>query len=86
MQRAYGLDPVEKGVFEKELLKIDERVNILNMVFSGTLLRLVPDENNVNNTWESSHGHSHDGNPNTIADKFFDNYKSALVSAKENND
>ena len=86
VQRAYGLDPVEKGVFEKELLKIDERVNILNMVFSGTLLRLVPDENNVNNTWESSHGHSHDGNPNTIADKFFDNYKSALVSAKENND
>ncbi|RIV71133.1 cytochrome c biogenesis protein CcsA [Flagellimonas aequoris] len=80
VQRAYGMDPADRGTFEKELLKIDERVNILNMVFSGTLLRLVPDPDNSDMTWLSAHTHQSHGNEATVSDRFFTNYKAALNS------
>ncbi|RLD24719.1 MAG: cytochrome C biogenesis protein, partial [Bacteroidetes bacterium] len=41
MRRVYALQPIDRGVYAKELLKIDERLNILSMVFSGSLLRIV---------------------------------------------
>lgn len=86
VQRAYGTEPVDRGVFEKELLKIDERVNILNMVFSGTLLRLIPDPGNVNNTWGSSHTHAHAGTDLKLAGTFFENYRKALIQGMDSND
>jgi cytochrome c-type biogenesis protein CcsB len=43
----------ERGVFEKELVKLDERVNICNMVFSRRLTRIFPIENDPTNRWLS---------------------------------
>jgi len=84
VRRVYGLEPIDRGVFEKELLKIDERINILSMVFSGTLLKLVPIPNDPNNTWESTHGHSSSQvvtHEHGVAETFFNNYKAALQEA-----
>ncbi|WP_127139716.1 cytochrome c biogenesis protein [Flagellimonas marinaquae] len=78
VQAAYNMNPSDRGTLEKELLKIDERVNIMNMVFSGTIFRLVPEPDNVNHTWMSSHGHASNGNRTQVADKFFTNYRTAL--------
>lgn len=81
IQRIQALAPIDRGVYEKEILKIDERVNILNMVFSGTLLRLIPKPNDPNNSWEGPHrhrdndGHDHD---QSVSDQFFLAYRSAL--------
>ncbi len=86
VQRAYNMDPVDRGTYEKELLKIDERVNILNMVFSGTLFKLVPNTGNVNYTWSSAHSHQSDGSNVSLANTFFTNYKAALVKGMETND
>ena len=86
VQQAYNMDPVDRGTYEKELLKIDERVNILNMVFSGTLLRLVPDADQVNHTWLSAHTHQSDGTSTSVANTFFTNYRSALIKAIDSND
>ena len=90
VRRVYGLDNIDRGVYEKELLKIDEKVNILSMVFSGSLLKLVPTPNDPNNTWvsTSSHAHSnHDGhNHDSVADKFFSAYTAALQKAVTTND
>ncbi len=83
VQRAYGMSPADRGTLEKELLKIDERVNILNMIFSGTLLRLVPDKNNVNLTWSSAHSHQSHGTETNVAETFFTNYRSALTKGME---
>ena len=88
IRRVYGLEPIDRGVYEKELLKIDERVNILSMVFSGSLLKLVPRPNDPNNTWESPHGHGqNDGHDHSsVADNFFNSYGEALRTAIETND
>lgn len=83
MRRIQALAPIDRGVYEKELLKIDERVNILNMLFSGSLLRIIPKTGDLNNTWLSNHQHkggNHDHAPSP-ADNFFQSYKSALNKA-----
>lgn len=86
VRRVYGLEPIDRGVYEKELLKIDERLNILSMTFSGTLLKIVPNPNDPNNTWVSNAAHNHSANDGhnheeSVADKFFSAYGTALKEA-----
>lgn len=76
VRRAYSLEPIDRGTFEKELLKVDERVNILNMVFSGRMFRIIPEQGDPNNTWVSN-GHRHN-HGNSVSDKFFSSYQSAV--------
>lgn len=88
VRRVYGLQPIDRGVYEKELLKIDERLNILSMVFSGSLFKIIPVPNDPNNTWQAYSGHSHDDghNHSTLALNFFNSYGIALKKAIANND
>jgi len=77
------LQPRDRGVYEKELLKLDERVNILNMVFSGHVFKIIPLAEDTNNTWVSGHGsgHSQGHDDHTVAGKFFSAYRSSLREA-----
>ncbi len=43
--------PLEKTQYDKELLKIDERVNVSYMAYQGTLMRIFPKPNDENNKW-----------------------------------
>ena len=54
VEAAYQKKPGARGMYDKELLKVDERVNIFYMAFNGTLLRLFPIPNDKNNKWVSS--------------------------------
>lgn len=87
VRRVYGLQPIDRGVYEKELLKIDERLNILSMVFSGALLKIIPNPNDANNTWEaySNHGQDDGHNHSTIASNFFNSYGTSLKKAISTN-
>ena len=51
--------PAERSEFDKEVLKVDERFNILFNVFSGNYLTIFPNKNDENNKW---HSHTHDFN------------------------
>ncbi len=51
VRKAYSLKPIDRSLFDKEIMKIDERVNICNMVFSGAMARLYPVENHPTDTW-----------------------------------
>lgn len=89
IRRVHSLAPIDRGVYAKELLKIDERVNILSMIFSGHLLKIIPQPNDPNNTWSAKHrhrpgqGHSHE---NSITDKFFSAYQAGLQQALKSQD
>ncbi|WP_288956185.1 cytochrome c biogenesis protein CcsA [uncultured Polaribacter sp.] len=48
--------PAERSEFDKEVLKVDERFNILFNVFSGNYLKIFPNSNDENNKW---HSHTH---------------------------
>lgn len=88
VRRANSLQPIDRGVFEKELIKIDERVNIMNMIFTGSLLRLIPVEGDERNTWVSTHAgqHNHDHDEQSVAARFFPAYQRALLDAIEDGD
>ena len=46
--------PAEQSKYDKELIKVDERVNICYMVFQGSLMRVFPKYRDSNNTWFTS--------------------------------
>ena len=51
VEEAYDKLPKERGQFDKDVIKVDERVNICFAVFSGGIFRLFPLPNDSNNTW-----------------------------------
>jgi cytochrome c-type biogenesis protein CcsB len=53
VKAAQAMMPKDQGTFEKAIIKLDEKVNIVNMVFSGSLFRLFPRQNDLTNTWIS---------------------------------
>lgn len=84
VRRVYNLTPKDRGVYEKELLKIDERLNIVNMMFSGGMLKIIPVTNDENNTWISNHSHGN-GNDSQVASNFFTSYTNALKKGIQTN-
>jgi cytochrome c-type biogenesis protein CcsB len=53
VRAAQAVIPKDQGTFEKALIKLDEKVNIVNMIFSGSIFRIFPPLNDPTNTWLS---------------------------------
>ena len=53
VSEVYAKSPSKRGMFDKEVMKVDERLNIEYMVFTGSLLRMVPDPKDPNHPWYS---------------------------------
>ncbi len=43
----------EQNIFDKEIIKVDERANICMMTFNGSMLKLFPIQGSPNNSWTS---------------------------------
>lgn len=74
IRQAYNTPQSDRGVFEKELLKLDEKVNICSMVFSGDFMRVFPLENDENHTWVSPSKLTESSGGNGILVKYFPAY------------
>lgn len=53
VKKAQAMMPKDQGTFEKGVIKLDEKVNIINMIFSGNLLRIFPQPSDSTGTWLS---------------------------------
>ncbi len=85
---AYNTPSRDRGVFEKEMLKLDEKVNICSMIFSGSFLRTFPVPNDPNNHWESpaDRRHQHQGDAKgSYAKQFYATYIPSLQTALHEN-
>ncbi len=51
---AYQKDPSQRNQYEKELINVDERLNILNSIFTGALLNIFPDKLNKSGKWQNA--------------------------------
>jgi len=51
VESAVRKEPKHRDKFDKAVLKVDERVNISYAVYSGSLLKIWPKPNDVNNKW-----------------------------------
>ena len=75
LRSAYDKEPRDRGVLEKELIKIDERVNICSMIFGGHLYRIYPIAGDSSNSWISPGDISrHGARGNAFMEKFFPAY------------
>ncbi|PCJ81231.1 MAG: cytochrome C biogenesis protein [Bacteroidetes bacterium] len=83
IKEANAKPPIERGTYEKQLLKVDERVNIVGMVFAGSFFKVIPIENDVNNTWvaETSHLPASEKLTSPVAEAFFSTYRRAVYDA-----
>ncbi len=88
-RNAYNIQPRDRGVFEKEIMKLDEKVNICSMVFSGKFMKAFPVPGDATNTWQSPPevGHQHEITAaNPFYEKFYPAYIMTLQKALHDND
>ncbi|MDH3243318.1 MAG: cytochrome c biogenesis protein CcsA [Saprospiraceae bacterium] len=80
-RKAFSLEPKDRGTFEKEVIKIDERVNICNLVFAGRFFKVYPTTTG-SDTWHSPSDLQHAHNHPVISDPFilgfFEDYAAAV--------
>lgn len=50
-RKAFSLKPIDQSQFDKDIIKVDERVNICSMIFNGAMARLYPMPNDANQHW-----------------------------------
>ena len=87
VRTAYGLQPIDRGQFEKDIMKIDERVNIASMIYSGRIFKIIPVPGHKNNEWVSAQiDHKSEIGKVPLADRFFSAYKPALSQAIQDGD
>lgn len=51
VQNAYGKKPSERSAYDKEIINVDERINITYMIFTGEFLKIFPDPNDEMHEW-----------------------------------
>ncbi len=51
VRNAYNAAPRDRGIFEKEIVKLDEKVNICSMIFSGRFMKVFPVPGDSTNAW-----------------------------------
>ncbi len=52
-QKALAIKPAQRTALEKDVLKVNERLNILYMALSGQIARIFPEPNHPENRWFS---------------------------------
>lgn len=53
VQEAFAVKPAQRTALQKEIIKADEKVNVLYMVFSGQMARIFPDPDHPKDRWLS---------------------------------
>lgn len=89
VRAAYNVQARDRGTFEKEIMKLDEKINICSMVFSGRFLKVFPIPGDETNTWQTPPeiGHLHDLSENSpFYEKFYPAYVMTLQKALHDND
>jgi len=84
---AYNTPKKDRGVFEKEMMKLDEKINICSMVFSGGFMKVFPVPDDENNLWIApANNHGHGATEETFAKKFYKAYIPTLKTAMADRD
>lgn len=83
VDEAYAKKPALRNMFDKELIYVDERVNVAYMAYNGSLLKILPNKDNAFGHWETpldmhDHGRTETGNQGLA---IFNDYLDKLVLA-----
>ncbi len=84
VQNAYAKKPVHRGMFDKEIMKVDERLNICYMIYTGELLNIIPNPKDPMARWynptDQPHGLSYEDSLLTVT--LVPHYLNAIKTGK----
>ena len=86
VEEATRKEPKYRNKIDKEVLKVDERLNVVYMVYTGTLMKIWPKPSDVNNKWfatiEALQGFSQENGERlrAIAVEYFTSIDKSLAS------
>ncbi|HJW28038.1 MAG TPA: cytochrome c biogenesis protein CcsA, partial [Saprospiraceae bacterium] len=89
VRAAYGRQAADRNATDKEIMKIDERVNICNMVFNGSMARIYPMPDDPNHEWKTpadAMKMPHDAGDASFVPHFFPDYSAAVMKAMDSGD
>ena len=85
VRQAQTMNPKDQGTLEKAAIKLDEKVNIANMVFSGRLLKIFPVPQDESNRWASIADMQETRFPYEDMNKEYTGFATTLMAVKEGN-
>ncbi len=68
VEEAFSKSPSQRDAFDKEIIKLDERINVLWGIFNGQFLKIFPKKNDLEHTW---YGPNEEGIGFTESDSLF---------------
>jgi cytochrome c-type biogenesis protein CcsB len=85
---AYAKKPAERNTFDKDVMKVDERVNIFFMAISGDFLTIFPEPGHPENKWHNpSDPYSYfDSTEALFIDNIMPMYYNAVIEAMRSDD
>ncbi len=87
VEKAYEKLPKDRNLYDKDVLKVDERVNICFAVFGGGIFKLFPLKNDSNNTWFSYvNSNEFEGNDSLFVANIIPMYFKGVKLGLETND
>jgi cytochrome c-type biogenesis protein CcsB len=88
LNEAYRKMPTERSGFDKEIIKLDEKVNILHQLFSNQLIRLFPKSDDPDRNWYAPGDDLSvfSGEDSMFVARIFDWYLSEVRNALESGD
>lgn len=54
VEEANRIQPIDRGTYERDIIAVDERINVTYMVYNSSLLRILPYQNAQNYKWYSA--------------------------------
>ena len=83
VDKVYIKSPAQRSTFDKEVINVDERVNVSYMVYNGSLVKIFPVQEDPNNKWVTPPEYMNLGTPDKL---LYNNYIIALKEAVNSND
>ncbi len=86
-QTALNKKPALKNQFDKEVIKVNERMDIYYSLINGSMLKLLPLPNDSNNTWTTPKSYERLAGSNPeMKEDIFSNYLAELATAVQSGD
>lgn len=83
-QEAFRKKPADQTNYDKEVIAVNDRVQVFNEFFSGQFMRIVPVQNDPNNTWHSWLDKNME--PDETSQKVMRPYFSSVLDAEKTGD
>ena len=88
VELAYAKKPALQNKFDKDIIQVDERINVYYMIYSGSFLSIFPLQGDKDNKWTTAERSPDifNAEDNTMVKNVLSNYLSEVIGASQSDD